>query len=278
MIMSQRLVTVSLFAVLLASCGGGSSSPATNVPGDTTGDENSSGGTPSGGGTIANGETVSPIRCVEESLSLTDSEYDVFLDAPNFANFQAISESLTATEQFTVDDLTVSVVMSSLGLAMLSVGTPATYTSAACNHSLYLDGQCAVPGAEVDASLASGVLTGTILFPDTTVIDFTIDSADNSSGSMMYTEAGTANVQSFQWNRSQNGTETFSNTTPEAIITFEEQADCSGSAVVTLKDGDIIESVQSASWTSPRNSDFVATMESCRYDDSLVTCNTVIRP
>ena len=278
--MNYRFAAVSLCVVFLASCGGSSSSTDSVVE-DTTADSDNNAGSDdnaSDGDELSDGTIISSIRCVDESLSVVDAEYDVFLDAPKFNSFTRIQENLSASTQITPEDLAVSTVMASMGLAMLSVGTPASYTNNVCNHSLYLAGECELLGAVVDASLTSGALTGTILFPDTTIIDFTIDSADNSSGSMLYTEAGTDNVQSYEWNRSDSGTENYMYTSNDTDLEFEERADCSGNSVATYKDDGTIEGVSSATWSSPRSGDFTVTFESCRYIENVPTCITAIRP
>ncbi len=301
--MRKRLLAVSVLSVLLASCGGsgsGDSGTTADVPGNAgdgsdapSGEDNGdnpaegdngespaagdNGGTATGGDVLYTGEVVAANNCVLDTLSLTDSEYDVYLDAPKFTSFRAISDRLLEEGITNADDITVNVAMVSLGNVMLAAGGPATYTNNTCNHSLFLSGECGLLGAEVNASLSGEVLTTLVEFPDGTTVDYTINSADNSSGSMIFTDGRSNDVQTSQWDRS-NGVETFSYTTEDADIVFEELADCSGSAQLTSRDNGTVDLVVSTSWTSPRNSDFQATLETCDYDDGLVTCNTVIRP
>jgi len=248
-----------LFLFFLAGCDGGDSLTPDEM--DNTGSDQPS--------SPSDSMDVNPTRaCVGDELPPTVSSLDLVFQQ----RYEDLQDQLSNNTPADYNAYPYAGVVNTTAF-----GVTIAAVLAKCSYEMQQDNQCGLI-----SSVTNVVRDGDVLRFDGELEDgsllwqVSVNDPQYSSGEITFYESSVV-TESGQWNRSTDGTETFSAMTAGGnTMEFTEYSDCSGLAnFVWLEDG--IKRTVIANWNSPKEVPYNFTYTFCSDDPNDSGCTTVTR-
>lgn len=132
-----------------------------------------------------------------------------------------------------------------------------------CDYEAFAQDICLTTPSS--GSIENGVLSVTWLNADNSggSTSLTVNDDTYSSGQLVTTEAD-GSVGTSVWSRESDGAESFDySNTDGTAVEFRELPDCSGTAKLTTVENTVVTRITTTAWTSPAESDFNLSWETC---------------